>query len=70
MREIFIYGVAAVGSLFILGYSIHMFVGGLVSQETETALIIGACSVGAVGIGFMAWDVVKRRRRSSGSNYR
>lgn len=64
MREIAIYGVAAVGSLFILGYSIHMFVGGLVSLETEKALIVAACTLGAVTIGIMAWDIIKRRRRS------
>jgi len=68
VREILIYGIAALGSLFILGYSIHMFVGGLVSREIEAALIVGGCTAGAVAIGFMAWDVVKRRRRSAKPN--
>lgn len=65
VREIVIYMVAAVGSLFILGYSIHMFVGGLVSAQTEMALIIAACTVGVIVIAAMAWDVVRRRRGRS-----
>lgn len=64
MREIAIYAVAGVGSLFILGYSIHMFVGGLVSAQTETTLIIAACTLGAIAMGIMAWDVAQRRRRN------
>ncbi|MBK9131712.1 MAG: hypothetical protein IPM20_08795 [Gammaproteobacteria bacterium] len=61
MKEIILYLIAAVSSLTILGYSVHMFVTGLVSPETERWLIIGACAVGVVAIGFMAWDVMRRR---------
>jgi hypothetical protein len=64
MKETVLYGIAAVSSLFILGYSVHMFVGGLVSHETETYLIALACTIGALVIGLMVWDVVRRRRRS------
>lgn len=62
MREIIIYSVAALGSLFVLGYSVHMLVGGLVSAETEFWIITAACIIGAVVIAVMAWDVVRRRR--------
>ena len=61
MKELVLYLIAAVSSLIILGYSVHMFVTGLVSPETERWLIIGACAVGIVVIGFMAWDVMRRR---------
>lgn len=61
MKEILLYLIAAVSSLTILGYSVHMFVTGLVSPETERWLIIGACAAGVVVIGFMAWDVMRRR---------
>lgn len=63
MRELILYLIAAVSSLVILGYSMHMFVNGLVRPETERWLIIGACTTGAVVIGLMAWDVVRRRAR-------
>jgi hypothetical protein len=39
-----------------------MFVGGLVSPETETKLTIGLCALVAALIAYMAWDVVRRRR--------
>ncbi|MGD9729265.1 MAG: hypothetical protein AB7Q01_00925 [Gammaproteobacteria bacterium] len=61
MKELILYLIAAVSSLIILGYSVHMFVTGLVSAETERWLIIGACTVGVVVIAFMAWDVLRRR---------
>jgi membrane protein YqaA with SNARE-associated domain len=66
MKELLLYLIAAVSSLIILGYSVHMFVTGLVSAETERWLIIGACAVGSVVIGLMAWDVVRRRTHRGG----
>ncbi|MDH4273667.1 MAG: hypothetical protein OEW08_01370 [Gammaproteobacteria bacterium] len=62
MREIIVYTLAGLGVLTVLGFSVHMFVGGMVSAETERGLIIGACSIGALVIGAMAMDVIKRRR--------
>lgn len=61
-KEIAIYLVAACTSLVILSYSVHMFVGGLVSPATERWLIIAVDAVAVVVIGFMARDVAKRRR--------
>ncbi len=63
MKEIIIYTIAGIASLFIFGYAIHMFVGGLVSKETETLLIAGGCTVAAIAMGLMALDVAKRRRQ-------
>lgn len=62
MREIFIYLLAALAGLTVLGYSVHMFVGGLVSRATEYTLIGVVCLLGAGVLAFMAWDVVRRRR--------
>lgn len=64
MKELALYLLAAVSSLIILGYSVHMFVTGLVSAETEQWLVIGACVAGVTVIGFMAWDVLRRRRNA------
>jgi len=63
MKELVIYTIAAVSSLFILGYTVHIFVGGLVSEKTETGLTIAACAAGMVVIGYMYWDVIRRRRQ-------
>lgn len=66
MREIIVYGIAAIASLAILAYTIHMFIGGLVSPELEKMIMIGAVLVGVAVIGFMARDVVDRRKNFKG----
>jgi hypothetical protein len=63
MKEIVVYLIAATAGLTILGYSVHMLIGGLVSRATEYTVIAFAVLVGAVVLGFLAWDVVKRRVR-------
>ncbi len=62
MKEVIFYLLIAIASLFVLGYSVHMFVGGLVSENTEWWLIFGACLIGVVVMAIMAWDVLRRRR--------
>lgn len=60
--EILIYLVAAIGALFITGYAVHMFIGGLVSSEDEYQLIAVACLAIVGVIGYMTWDVIQRRK--------
>ena len=62
LQEIFVYCVVAISSLFIMGFAMHMLVGGLVSPETEELLIILICLADSVAIGFMARDVIRRRK--------
>jgi hypothetical protein len=59
--EILIYLVAAISALFITGYAMHMFIGGLVSPEAENQFIILACLIVAGVIAYMTWDVIQRR---------
>jgi hypothetical protein len=59
--EILIYLVAAISALFIAGYAVHMFIGGLVSPEAEYQFITIACLIVAGVIAYMAWDVIQRR---------
>ena len=66
MKEIIIYAIAAIACLAILAYSIHMFVGGLVSPQLEKMIMIGGTLVGAVVIGLMARDVMRMRRKNLG----
>ena len=63
-KEILIYSIVALSSLTLLAYTVHMFVGGLVPEETEHKLMAGVVGIGIIAIGLMAWDVVKRRRSS------
>jgi hypothetical protein len=64
MKEIVIYSIAAIACLAILAYSIHMFIGGLVSAELERMIMIGGTLVGATIIGLMARNVIRTRRKS------
>lgn len=64
MKEIIVYSIAAIASLGILAYSIHMFIGGLVSTELERIIIIGATLVGAIIIGLLARDVIRTRAKN------
>lgn len=64
MKEVLVYIIAAVAGISILGYSVHMLIGGLVDPQTEQLVIVGACLLGVVVIGVMAWDVVRRRLRA------
>jgi len=62
LQEAFVYLIVAISSLFIMGFAMHMLVGGLVSPETEELLIIFICLADLTVIGFMARDVIKRRK--------
>ncbi|MFQ5469110.1 MAG: hypothetical protein ACE5EH_02260 [Gammaproteobacteria bacterium] len=66
IKEIIIYAMVAFASLVILGYSVHMLIGDIVSPSTEKLAIIIACVAGAAVIAFMAWDVVKQRKNRMG----
>lgn len=61
MRPLILFGVGASASLFILGYAVHMFIGGLVSRSTEIITIAVAVLIGASAITWMTWDVLRRR---------
>ena len=65
MIEILIFSVAGLGALFIAGYAVHMFVGGLVSSETEYKLIALVCTLIFCLIAYMAWDVIQRRKKGN-----
>ncbi|OIO70005.1 MAG: hypothetical protein CO186_02310 [Zetaproteobacteria bacterium CG_4_9_14_3_um_filter_49_83] len=63
MKEILIYGTSALASLFIFGYTVHMFVGGLVSEETETILIVVVVSICAAALAYLAWETMQHNRK-------
>ena len=65
MKNAIILIIVAISSLFILGYSIHMLIGGLVSEENERWAIIGVCTVGGIILTFMGIDIVKQQRNRS-----
>ena len=68
MKEFFIYSIAAIAGLTVFGYSIHMFIGGLVSPEAEALIITAGCIIAGIVMSFMTWDIVKRRRAAATKN--
>ena len=64
MKEIILYSIVAIAFLAILAYSIHMFIGGIVSSDAEESIITVGTLVGAIVIGLLARDVVRTRRKN------
>jgi len=62
MKELLVYGISGIASLFIFGYCVQIFVGGMVSEQTELLLIIAVVLISAAAIGWFAWDTIRRTR--------
>ncbi|RMH59189.1 MAG: hypothetical protein D6678_08255 [Zetaproteobacteria bacterium] len=62
MREGFVYGLSGLAAIFIFGYSVHMFVGGLVSTRTEIALIAVVSLLASAAVGALLWTVFRQQR--------
>lgn len=62
MKEILVYLVSGIASLVIFGYSVHMFVGGLISEQTETILIAVVVIVAAAAEIYFIWKAMLNRR--------
>ncbi|MDX8405049.1 MAG: hypothetical protein R8K50_02750 [Mariprofundus sp.] len=63
MKELLVYGISGIASLFIFGYCVHIFVGGMVSEQTEIILIAAVVLTGAATIAYLVWDTIRRTRR-------
>jgi len=61
MKETIIYLIVAISSLLLMAYTVHMFVGGLVDEETENTILVVVLGITAAVMGVMGWDIVKRR---------
>jgi len=63
MRELAIYSISGMASLFILGYSVHILLGGMVSEQTEM-IAIGVVVLADIGaMGWMVRDVIRQRQK-------
>lgn len=61
-KEALIYIGVSISSLIMISYVVHMFIGGIVSPHTEHSIQAAVAALWAVGLGVMAWDIVRRRR--------
>ncbi len=60
-REMAIYIFVALSSLLVVSYTVHMLIGGLVSEELETQITIGVTLFWACLIIAAGFDIAKRR---------
>ena len=65
LKELPVYLVVAVSSLAIMCFFVHAMVGGLVSLKTEYTLYAVVCAIDLAVMGFMARDVIRRRRNAA-----
>ncbi|MDQ6988042.1 MAG: hypothetical protein Q9M25_09585 [Mariprofundaceae bacterium] len=63
MREIIVYGISGIASLFIFGYTVHMFVGGLVGEQSEIILIAIVVIIAAVAEIYLLRDALRGRHQ-------
>lgn len=63
MRELLVYGISGIAAIFIFGYCVHIFIGGMVSAQTELIAIIAVVLLSAGVLGYLAWDTIRRNRR-------
>ena len=63
MKDVTIVFIVAVSFIIILGYVVHMFIGGLVGEATEKIAILLACSIGLAIVIFLSLDIIKQRRK-------
>jgi len=61
MRESLIYGFSACVSLLMLSYTVHIFIGGLVSEDTEYLVMSIVLAIAVCAIGWMVRDILKTR---------
>jgi hypothetical protein len=65
-KELPVYLAVAISSLLIMCFFVHAMVGGLVSLETEYMLYALICLIDITAMGFMARDVIRRRKNNAG----
>ncbi len=65
LKEVPVYLAVAVSSLFVMCFFVHAMVGGLVSERTEYTLYAVICAIDLTVMGFMARDVIRRRRAAA-----
>jgi len=58
-----VYGISGIAAIFIFGYCVHIFIGGMVSAQTELIAIIAVVLLSAGVLGYLAWDTIRRNRR-------
>ena len=62
MRETIIYIFIGLSSLLVISYVPYMFLDGILDAELVTKIQVIVTCVWAIGLGFLGWDIVRKRR--------
>jgi len=68
MKEAIIYSISGCSSLLILAYTVHMFIGGMVSEQTEYMVMAIVVLIAASVMLWMLMDVLRRRRQAASNH--
>lgn len=60
-REMIIYLLVAASSVLLISFTVHMFIGGVVDEETETNITLGVMAAWTVGLVGLGWDIKRKR---------
>ena len=63
MKDVTIVLIVATSFITILGYVVHMFIGGLVGETTEKIAILLVCSTGLAIVILLSLDIINQRRK-------
>ncbi|MFV2056573.1 MAG: hypothetical protein ACC707_08905 [Thiohalomonadales bacterium] len=62
MKELILYLLVAISTTILMGFSVHMVLGGMVEESTEHVAMATVMALTISVIAFMFWDVIKRRK--------
>lgn len=62
-REIAVYLLVAASSVLLISFVVHMFIGGVVDEQTETDITLAVMAVWTLGLVGLGFDIRRKRRR-------
>ena len=62
-REMAIYLLVAASSVLLISFTVHMFIGGVVDEQTETNITLGVMGVWTLVLAGLGWDIKRKRGR-------
>ncbi len=62
-REMMIYLLVAGSSILLISFVVHMFIGGIVDEQTETDITLGVMGLWTLGLIGLGYDIRRKRRQ-------
>lgn len=62
-REMLVYLLVAGSSVLLISFVVHMFIGGMVDEQTETDITLGVMGLWTLGLIGLGYDIRRKRRQ-------